>query len=222
MATRVHRPSTRRLSSDLIAQWANVPTSIAADFFRGRTLVDPEIRPLRPFHGRARLAGSAVTAWCESGADYGAVHHALAVAEPGDVVIVEAGGRLDAAMIGEILCGFARRKGIAGVAVNGAVRDTGTLAQWTDFCVFARGVTPRGPSSMERGVVNHSIVFGGVQASPNDLVVGDDDGLVVIPRADAEQHLRSVLSMVEAEEGWTRAIAEGRTTLELFNGPAAV
>jgi 4-hydroxy-4-methyl-2-oxoglutarate aldolase len=222
MPTRVARPSSKRLSSDLIAQWANVPTSIVADFFRGRMLVDPAIRPLRPFHGRARLAGSAVTAWCESGADYGAVHHALAAAEPGDVVVIEAGGRLDAAMIGEILCGFARRKGLAGVAVNGAVRDTGTLAQWTDFPVFARGVTPRGPSSMERGVVNDATVFGGIPASPNDLVLGDDDGLVIVPRADAEQHLRSVLAMVEAEESWKRAIAEGKTTLELFKVPAAV
>ena len=63
----------------------------------------------------AALSGA--TAWCETG-DYGAVHHALAAAERGDVIIVEAGGRLDAAMIGEILCGFARRKGIAGVAVT--------------------------------------------------------------------------------------------------------
>jgi 4-hydroxy-4-methyl-2-oxoglutarate aldolase len=222
MPTRVHRPSAPRLSSDLISQWASVPTSIAADLFRGRTLVDPAIRPLRPFLGRDRLAGSAVTAWCEPGADYGAVHHALAVAEHGDVVVVEAGGRLDAAMIGEILCGFARRKGIAGVAVNGAVRDTGTLTQWTDFAVFSRGTTPRGPSSMERGVVNDSIVFAGVQISANDLVLGDDDGLVVIPRAEAERQLRAALSMVEAEEGWKRAIFEGQTTLELFKVPAAV
>jgi regulator of RNase E activity RraA len=60
----------------------------------------------------------------------------------GDVVAVEAGGRLDAAMIGEIFCGFARLKGIAGVAVNGGSRDTGTLMQWTDIAVFALGVTP--------------------------------------------------------------------------------
>jgi 4-hydroxy-4-methyl-2-oxoglutarate aldolase len=219
MPTVVYRPRTARLSSDLIARWASVPTSIAADLFRGRTLVDPAIRPLRPFLGRSRLAGSAVTAWCEA-ADYGAVHHALSVAERGDVVVIEAGGRLDAAMIGEILCGFARRKGIAGVAVNGAVRDTGALAQWKNFAVFSRGTTPRGPSSMERGMVNASIVFGGVQVSTNDLVLGDDDGLVVIPRAEAEQRVHSALSMVKAEKGWKSAISRGRTTLELFQVPS--
>jgi 4-hydroxy-4-methyl-2-oxoglutarate aldolase len=167
----------------------------------------------------AALSGA--TAWCETG-DYGAVHHALAAAERGDVIIVEAGGRLDAAMIGEILCGFARRKGIAGVAVNGAVRDTGTLTQWRDFAVFTLGTTPRGPSSMERGVVNDPVVFAGVQVAPNDLVLGDDDGLVVIPRAEAEQRIQSAVSMVKAEEEWKLAISRGETTLELFKVPAAI
>jgi 4-hydroxy-4-methyl-2-oxoglutarate aldolase len=137
-------------------------------------------------------------------------------------VVVEADGRLDAAMIGEILCGFARQKGLAGVAVNGAVRDVGTLAQWPDFAVFTRGTTPRGPSSMERGAVNASMVFAGVHVSPSDLVLGDDDGLVVIPRADAEQRIQSALAMVKAEEEWKRAIANGATTLQLFNVPSAV
>src|SRR5689334_23753050 len=116
MPTRVLRPSVLRVSSDLIAQWATVSTTIAADLFSGRTMVDPAIRPIRPFAGRARLAGHVVTAWCES-ADYGPVHHAIAVAERGDVVMVEAGGRLDAAMIGELLCGSARVRGLAGVVV---------------------------------------------------------------------------------------------------------
>jgi regulator of RNase E activity RraA len=220
MPTVVHRSTAPRLSTELISQWASVPTSIAADLFRGRTLVDPAIRPLRPFIGRARLAGNAVTAWCES-ADYGPVHHALAVAEPGDVILVEAGGRLDAAMIGEILGSFARRKGLAGVAVNGAVRDVGTLTQWPDFAVFTRGTTPRGPSTMERGAVNASMVFAGAQVSPCDLVLGDDDGLVVIPRADAEQRIRSALAMVKAEEEWKRGISSGATTVDLFKVPAA-
>jgi 4-hydroxy-4-methyl-2-oxoglutarate aldolase len=220
MPTVVHRSSAPRLFAELIAQWATVPTSIVADLFRGRTLVDPAIRPLRPFIGRGRLAGNAVTAWCET-ADYGPVHHALAVAGPGDVILVEAGGRLDAAMIGEILGGFARRKGLAGVAVNGAVRDVGTLTQWPDFAVFTRGTTPRGPSTMERGAVNASMVFAGVQVSPSDLVLGDDDGLVVIPRADAEQRIHAALAMVKAEEEWKRAISSGATTVDLFKVPPA-
>jgi RraA family protein len=221
MPTRVHRPSTARASSDLVTQWATVPTTIAADLFRGRTLVDPAIRPIRPFAGRARLAGHVVTAWCEY-ADYGSVHHAISVAERGDVIVVDAGGRLDAAMIGELLSGSARLKGIAGVVVDGAVRDSGTLVQWSDFAVFARGVTPRGPSSMERGSVNEPVVLGGTRVEPGDLILGDDDGLVVIPRADIEGQLQAALKMVRAEQEWERVLAEGRTTVDVFNVPPAV
>ena len=221
MSTRIHRPTAPRVSADLTQQWATVSTTIAADLFRGRTLVDPAIRPIRPFAGRGRLAGQVVTAWCEY-ADYGSVHHAISVAERGDVIVVDAGGRLDAAMIGELLSGSARLKGIAGVAVDGAVRDSGTLAQWSDFAVFARGITPRGPSSMERGSVNEPIMFGGTRVEPGDLLLGDDDGLVVIPRAEIEAQLQAALTMVRAEEEWERVLAEGRTTVDVFKVPPAI
>ncbi len=129
-----------------------------------------------------------MTAWCQY-ADYGAVHHAIAVAGAGDVIVVAAGGRTDAAMIGELLSGAARLKKVVGVVVDGAVRDVGTLVSWPDFPVFSRGRTARGPSSMERGSVNETVVFGGVPVSPGDLVVGDDDGLVVVPYAEAALRL---------------------------------
>jgi len=198
-----------------------VPASIAADAFAGRTLIDPAIRPLRPFAEGQRLVGSAVTAFCE-GSDYGAVHHAITLAEAGDVVVVECGGRENPAIIGELLGGAARLKGVAGVVVNGAVRDSGRLRQWSDFAVFARHVNPRGPSSMEGGVVNEVIAFAGARVAPHDIILGDDDGLVVVPREEAETRLAAALARVEAEHGWERELMTGRTTLEVFNVPGAV
>jgi 4-hydroxy-4-methyl-2-oxoglutarate aldolase len=221
MPTRVHHPITPPLSPDLIAGWGGVPTTIATDVFRGRNLINPAIRPLRAFAGRKRLVGRAVTAWCEP-ADYGPVHHAIAVAKPGDVIMIAAGGRLDVAMIGELLGGAARRKGIAGVVVDGAVRDIGTLTQWEDFAVFTRGVVARGPLSMERGSVNDTIVLGDISISPGDLIVGDDDGLVAIAHDQAEEKLQSALAVVEAERKWQQALARGQTTLEVFKVPAAI
>jgi 4-hydroxy-4-methyl-2-oxoglutarate aldolase len=218
MPTRIHRPGAGPLDPQTIEAWAGVSTTIAADLFRGRNLVDPAIRPLRPFVGGRRLAGSAVTAWCEA-ADYGPVHHAIAVAGRGEVIVVDGGGRPDAALIGELLSGSARRKGIAGVVVDGPVRDVGTLASWPDFPVFSRGNTARGPSSMERGSVNEAIVFGGVRVAPGDLVLGDDDGLVVIPPEEAAARLEDALAMVRAEEAWEARLARGETTLEVFNVP---
>lgn len=220
MPTLVHPLDAIRLDRSLIEAWARVPVTIAADLFQGGTLVDPLIRPLRPLADRRRLAGRAVTARCEP-KDYGPVHHAIAVAEAGDVIVVDAGGRTDAAMIGELLAGAARLKGIAGVVVDGAVRDVGTLAAWPDFPVFRRGNTARGPSSMERGEVNGPVMLGGVAVAPGDLILGDDDGLVVIPQAEAPSRLEPALAMVAAEEAWEKRLAAGETTLEVFKVPPA-
>jgi regulator of RNase E activity RraA len=220
MTTRLYRPNGSRLPAEILDGWSRIPAAVAADLLQGRGHVDPGIRPLRPFGSGKWLVGSAVTAWCEA-ADYGPVHHAIAVAEAGDVILVDAGGRSDAAMIGELLSGAARHKGIAGVVVDGAVRDAGTLSEWPDFAVFSRWVTPRGPSSMERGSVNEAVVVGGVPVSPFDVVIGNDDGIVIVPRRRAEHLLPLALARVAAETEWEAALATGRTTLEVFGVPEA-
>jgi 4-hydroxy-4-methyl-2-oxoglutarate aldolase len=220
MPTRLVHPTASRLPKATVDAWRVVPSAVAADRLNGRCHADARIRPIRPFAPGAVLVGSAVTAWCEP-ADYGPVHHAIAVAEAGDVIVVAAGGRRDAAMIGELLSGAARLKGIAGVLVDGAVRDVGTLAQWSDFHVFSRWITPRCSSSMERGSVNEPIVFGGVLVSPCDLVIADDDGLVFVPRAAAVDQLEPCLAHVAAEKQWQAALAQGASTIETFNVSAA-
>jgi regulator of RNase E activity RraA len=219
MPTRLAMPAHPRLPHALIEAWNLVPSSVVADQLCGTGHADPRIRPIRPFAPGQRLVGSAVTAWCEP-ADYGPVHHAISVAQAGDVIVVAAGGRRDAAMIGDLLSGAARLKGLSGVVVDGAVRDVGVVAQWPDFMMFSRWVMPRGPSSMERGVVNGPIVFGGVSVSPHDLVVGDDDGLVFVPHGLAEAKLEPCLARVKAEVGWEKVLAGGASTVETFGVPA--
>ncbi len=221
MATRLVQSTMPRLSQELVEKWAGVPTSVAADILDGLTVIDPAIRPLKPFAGRRRLAGAAVTALCE-GTDYGAVHHAIEVAKAGDVLVIEAGGRNNPAVIGELLGGAARLKGIAGVVVNGAIRDAGRLMQWDDFAVFTRHVTPRGPSSYDRGTVNDVIALGGVKVCPGDIVLGDDDGLVIVPREAAEANLSAALARITAEQDWERELSMGRSTLDVFKIPPAV
>jgi 4-hydroxy-4-methyl-2-oxoglutarate aldolase len=218
MPTQLHQPESNRLTAQTITSWRQVPSAVAADLLRGRGHVDPGIRPLRSFGSARRLVGTAITAWCEA-ADYGPVHQAIDIAEAGDVIVVDAGGRRDAAMIGELLSGAARLKGIAGVLVDGAVRDAGTLSEWADFAVFSRWVTPRGPSSMDKGAVNGPIVFGGVPVLPFDLVIGDDDGIVIVPRSRVEELLPAALARLEAEATWEAELATGKTTLEVFNVP---
>jgi 4-hydroxy-4-methyl-2-oxoglutarate aldolase len=204
-----------------IDAWRTVPSAVVADKLAGRCHADARIRPIRPFAPGGILVGSAITAWCEP-ADYGPVHHAIAVGQAGDVIIIAAGGRRDAAMIGEMLGGAARRKGIAGVLVDGAVRDVNTLAQWGDFPVFTRWTTPRGPSSMERGTVNETVIFGGITVSPFDIVIADDDGVVVVPQVLAGKTLDLCLAHVAAENKWEASLSGGATTIDTFSVPPAV
>jgi 4-hydroxy-4-methyl-2-oxoglutarate aldolase len=220
MPTRVIRQEIASpLAPETLKGWAAVPTTIASDVSRGRLLADPRIRPLRPFAGR-RLLGPAVTAWCEPG-DIGAALHAVALAQAGEVIVIDGGGCLQSALVGEHLCGSARRKGVAGMVVNGAVRDVGALASWPDFPVFALGVTARGPISIEHGSVNEPIVCGGVPVRPHDLVLGDDDGVIVIPREEAEAWLAQARAKVAIEEEWDRRLSAGESTVQVFNLPEA-
>ena len=126
MAVTIHTPKLAPLDPALVRRWAAVPTTIAADLHAGRTLADPAIRPLRRFGAGPRLAGRARTVRVEP-PDFGAVLHAVDRAEAGDVLLIAAGGRLDVAVLGDILGGVARRRGVAGVACDGALRDLGSL-----------------------------------------------------------------------------------------------
>jgi 4-hydroxy-4-methyl-2-oxoglutarate aldolase len=220
MSTVIETPKQMRLSKKQIDGWRPVTSAIAADQLGGRAHVDAQIRPIRPLCG-AKLIGNAVTAWCEP-ADYGPVHHAIDVAEAGDVIVIAAGGRCDAALIGELLSTAARRKGIAGVVVDGAIRDVATLVQWLDFQVYTRWITSRGPSTMERGMVDGPVIFGGVPVEPRDLVLGDDDGLVIGPNLLVDTRLKACMDRLNAEVGWEEALASGRSTLDVFKVPAAV
>jgi regulator of RNase E activity RraA len=219
MPTEVFRTSEPPpLTDDVLRAWAAIPTTIASDVSRGRLLLDPRIRPLRPLHGGPRLVGPAVTAWCEPG-DIGAALHAVALAREGDVIVIDAGGCLQTAVVGEHLCGSARRNGVAGMIVNGAVRDIGPIAAWPDFPVFTLGNTARGPVSIERGTVGAAIVCGGIHIAPHDLILADDDGIVAIPRAEVASWLKAAQAKVLVEEEWDRRLSAGESTLQVFSPP---
>jgi regulator of RNase E activity RraA len=205
---------TQPLTDEVVRGWPEIPTTIASDVSGGRLLMDPKIRPLRPL-GSARLLGPAVTAWCEPG-DVGAAIYAIEHAKAGDVVVIDAGANLQTAVVGEHLCGVARRRGIAGVIANGAVRDIAALAAWPDFPVFALGHTARGPVSFEHGTVNDGIICGGVPVRPQDLVLGDDDGLIVIPRDETEQWLAKAREKLALEQEWDRRLSAGESMVTVF------
>ena len=221
MPTTVHHAEFEKLAADTLARWAAVPVTIASDIAGIPIAIDPRIRPLRAFPLGKRMVGQAVTAWCER-SDFGAMLHALDRARAGEIVMVDAQGCLQTAYCGEILCGYARRKQIAGLVVNGAVRDIDTIASWDNFPLFALGNTAKGPLGKERGSVNGPIAFGGVTVSPGDVVLGDNDGIVVIPLERSAELLALGEERVRMEAEWVAALEDGGTLVGTFSVPEAV
>jgi 4-hydroxy-4-methyl-2-oxoglutarate aldolase len=221
MTTKMHDGTFERLAQDRLARWAAVPVTIASDVAGMPVVIDPAIRPLRQFGLGRRMVGQAVTAWCER-SDFGAMLHALDAAAAGDVVMVDAGGCLQTAYCGEILCGYARRKKIAGLVVDGAVRDIDTIASWEDFPLYARGNTAKGPLGKERGSVNGPISLGGVAVAAGDVVLGDNDGIVVIPLSRSDELLALAEERVLMEAEWMKALEAGGTLVETFSVPEAL
>jgi regulator of RNase E activity RraA len=196
-------------------RWRAVPVSIAVDLNLEPGQIDPAIRPLMPPGQQPRLFGRAVTALCEP-PDFGAVLHALKIIQPGDVLLIAAGGDAHTAMIGEILCGHVRRLGGTGLVCDGAVRDVATLAGWTDLPVFARHVTPRGPVGTGRGAVNVPVELGGVTVSPGDLIIGDDDGLVALSPASIRDGIAGAEAKLALETEWEASLAYGVAAAQVF------
>ncbi|HEV2072761.1 MAG TPA: hypothetical protein VGR29_03880 [Thermomicrobiales bacterium] len=198
-----------------LERWRLVPVSIVVDLNLEPGQIDPAIRPLMPPGQQPRLFGRSVTALCDP-PDFGAVLHALEVIQPGDVLVIAAGGDAHTAMIGEILCGHVRRLGGAGVVCDGAVRDVATLARWTDLPVFARHVTPRGPSGTGRGAVNVPVEVGGATVSSGDLIIGDDDGLVALSPASIRDGIAGAEAKLALETEWEASLARGVAVGRVF------
>ncbi len=210
-----HSRPVDTLSQSEIGRWSQVPVAIAVDVSNAACQIDAAIRPLCPPGRQPRLFGRAVTALCEP-PDFGAVLLALDLIQPGDVLVIAANGHTETAMIGEILGGQVRRLGGRGIVCDGAIRDVAQLAEWTELSVFARAITPRGPTAWERGVVNAAVTVGGLLVGPGDLIIGDDDGLAAL----SPDAIRSYIAAAEAKQAreaeWISSFAGGRSAAEIF------
>ncbi len=165
-------------------------------------------RALRPFHRGSRLVGTAVTVKTRPG-DNLALHRAYEWLRPGDVLVVDGGGELGQALVGEIMMTRARAMGVAGFVIDGAIRDLAAFADG-DFPCFARGATHRGPYKSGPGELNVPVAIDGMVVMPGDLVLGDDDGVVCIPPADTDELLGLVRAQEAREAAALAAIRDGR------------
>jgi len=173
-------PIHRRIASILVEQFSGLPVANVSDAMNRMTSGGAALRPM---HAGGVLAGPAITVKARPG-DNLMIHKSLDIAEPGDVVVVDAGGDLTNALIGELMVAHAESRGLAGIVIFGAIRDAGAIRAGS-FPVFAAGVTHRGPYKDGPGEVNVPIAIDGMVIHPGDLVLGDDDGLVAVPIDEA-------------------------------------
>jgi RraA family protein len=163
---------------------------------------------LARYSGLCKLVGSAFTVKTRPG-DNLMIHKALDLAAPGDVIVVDGGGDLNNALVGELMTLYARSRGLAGFVIDGAVRDVAAFAAG-DFPCYARGHVHRGPYKDGPGEINVPVAVGGLVIHPGDVVVGDEDGLVAFPVAEAAALLERARAWAATEEETKAASAARR------------
>lgn len=161
-----------------------------------------------------KLIGPAVTVQCLVGSII-TVHQALATAAPGSVLVVDGLGDQSGALFGELMGRDAKAAGLAGIVVDGAIRDVAGLRQ-LEFPTFSRWVTPRVGTNRRIGAINVPIACGGVAVQPGDWIVGDDDGVVVLPQANLEQVIEAGLAVEDKERDIAARIDAGERIADVL------
>lgn len=208
------RRNIERPAGALVARFQGAPTGFVTDAYNGKGCLDYGIKPLTP---EMYVCGPAVTAFCQPG-DILAVMASLDYAQKGDVIVIAGGGDSLAAKLGDLWLYWAAKIGIAGIVCDGLVRDVkGLLAAGVP--VFARGACPNGGFKTGPGEVNMAVSCGGVPISPGDIVVGDRDGVVAVPLAQAEQ-VAAQLQLVKEKEAEAEARVKHGEKLEFWQESA--
>lgn len=201
----------QRVSKNTVERYKELPAATVYEAAGQQGMLDPRIHAVYP---DAKVCGRAVTVQCHVG-DNLMIHKAVTVAGPGDVLVVSIRNDANSGAWGEILTTAAQARGIAGLIIDGAVRDAEATRR-RDFPIFSRGLAVGATMKKNLGLINHPLGIGGVFVNPGDLIVGDIDGVVVVPRAEAEQILEASMKREEREAVLMDKLAQGVTTLELL------
>jgi regulator of RNase E activity RraA len=196
-------PPGPKVSAALIASFRELPAANVSDSMSRLSAGGCRIRPM---HAGGVMCGPALTVKTRPG-DNLMLHKALDMADPGDIIVADAGGDLTNALIGELMVAHAQFRQLGGIVLNGAIRDSAAIRAGT-FPVFAAGVTHRGPYRDGPGEINVPVAIDGMVIHPGDLILGDRDGFVCVPRLEAEEVLMKAKAKHDAED---RQMAATRT-----------
>ena len=216
MAYQQHEVTFTRLSEEELAQWRQIPAAVASDCMN-RTQVMASV--VKPIFAGARLCGQARTVATMVG-DCGPICNLIGSARPGEVLVVDAGGAENIAVWGGVMAEEAVHRGLGGAVIDGAIRDVADMRR-LKFNMFCRSVVPRGPHHGFGGTVDSTIAAAGAPVSPGDIVLGDDDGVVIVPLALAKDVLEAAQAHLLKEAKWIDGIRGGVTISEMFSLPQA-
>ena len=194
----------RKVDAEWVERYRTVPVANISDSMNRMTAGGAQLKAM---HRTGVLVGPAITVKARPG-DNLMLHYALDIAQPGDVIVVDAGGDLSNALIGEMMVAYAIKRGVAGIVINGAIRDAASVGAG-DFPLFAAGVTHRGPYKDGPGEINVPIAMGGMVIEPGDLVIGDDDGLLCVPFDQVAEVYERAYAKHAAEQKQLEQIAQG-------------
>ena len=195
-----------RVPAELVAQASGLQAAILADVAGRRGALHGRVRALRP---NMKLAGPALTVEVRPG-DNLMIHAAIALAQPGDVLVIDGKADQTCALMGTIMMTACRQRGIAGVVVDAAVRDSLEIEEM-GFAVFSVGTNPNGPTKNIGGRIGHPISCGGVAVHAGDFVLADADGVVVIERQALAGLIPAAHKKVEDEAKRIAQIQKGQT-----------
>lgn len=213
------RRNLPRPDAAALAKIATAQTGHAVDCMDGRGAMDWRIKPLDP--AGPSVAGRVITCQCYPADNLG-VFAALELAEPGDVIVAQADGYVGTAVVGDLVVGMMKNKGVAAFVTDGLVRDLVGIEE-VGLPVFTPGATPNSPAKTGPGTAGLPIVCGGVPVASGDVALCDRDGVVIIPRAMAPDVAEKLGPLMAAEASAVEAVKGGRTmppaVAELLKGP---
>ena len=214
MPVQIFKNDFAPLSADKLAQWASIPPAIAGDVMNRQNIMAGRISPLSA--GMA-IAGQARTVSVLAG-DNAALHEVIGRLRPNEVLVIDAANYSDRAVWGGILNTRAKLRGISGVVLDGAARDAAEMREM-GLPVFLSALSPAGPHKGWGGSIDDRISCGGVVVMPGDVILGDDDGVTVVPLDRADAILEASLSRIAYEADILEKLASGADVSGLFPSP---
>ena len=201
----------RKLDTKILKQWSKIPTCIVGDCMNRQNIMSSRIESIE--NGMS-LCGQARTVSVTHG-DNSAIHAALTLINKGEVLVVDGGGFLDRAVWGELMNRSSIKIGLEGVVIDGSVRDVAELRKLS-LPVFSAGINATGPTKGGGGKIDVLISCGNVAIKPGDIIIGDDDGVAVIPLENSEKHYEESTEKIKMEEETIKEINSGKNHKNIF------